>query len=183
MSSLPLIDERLLPGDSPRSCFPGSLIIESNGGRREIQPGIPFKLNLKVYAGMARYQRFTSQIFFLRQAGSAFGSMSFLPLTSAVSPTLGALGRPSLHGADFNPPLFYLLTRTAQGLFGEGLDCDATTRDREGVWLFGVCLFLFVASAPALSPASSRGLFRFSHWRSIMRTKGERTESCWDGVG
>ncbi len=48
------------------------------------------------------------------------------------------------HGADFNPPLFYLLTRGAQHLFGEGL---IATRLPEmlGVWLFGICIFLFVS--------------------------------------
>lgn len=48
------------------------------------------------------------------------------------------------HGADFNPPLFYLLERGSQTLFGQGL---IATRLPSiiGVWLFCVCLFLFVA--------------------------------------
>jgi hypothetical protein len=49
-----------------------------------------------------------------------------------------------MHGADFNAPLFYLLTRGAERLFGEGL---IATRLPEmvGFWLFCICLFLFVS--------------------------------------
>lgn len=47
------------------------------------------------------------------------------------------------HGADFNPPLFYLFTRISEKLFGEG---PIATRLPEmlGVWLFCFCLFVFV---------------------------------------
>jgi uncharacterized membrane protein len=48
------------------------------------------------------------------------------------------------HGVDFNPPLFYLLTRSSQRLFGEGL---IATRLPEilAFWLFCVCLYFFVS--------------------------------------
>jgi 4-amino-4-deoxy-L-arabinose transferase-like glycosyltransferase len=48
------------------------------------------------------------------------------------------------HGADFNPPLFYALAGLAHRLFGEGL---IATRLPEivAVWLFCLCLFLFVS--------------------------------------
>ncbi len=46
-------------------------------------------------------------------------------------------------GVDFNPPLFYVLTRATEGIFGEGL---IATRLPEmiGFWLFCICLFFFV---------------------------------------
>ena len=48
------------------------------------------------------------------------------------------------HGADFNPPLFYFLTKTAETLFGEGL---VTTRlpSIVGFWCFCICLYLVVS--------------------------------------
>lgn len=47
-------------------------------------------------------------------------------------------------GADFNPPLFYLLTRGSQSLFGQGLVATRLPATI-GVWVFCVCLYLFVA--------------------------------------
>jgi len=47
------------------------------------------------------------------------------------------------HGADFNPPLLYLLTRISQAIFGAGL---IGTRVPEiiGFWVMCLCLFQFV---------------------------------------
>ena len=63
-------------------------------------------------------------------------------------------------GADFNPPLFYLLTRFAQRLFGDGL---IATRLPEiiGVWLFCICLFLFVARRAGMISGFIAGSFPF----------------------
>jgi len=49
-----------------------------------------------------------------------------------------------LHGGDYNPPILYLLTRGVERVFGEGL---IVTRlpEMAGVWIFGLCLYLFVA--------------------------------------
>ncbi len=49
-----------------------------------------------------------------------------------------------MQGGDYNPPVLYLLTRAAERVFGEGL---IATRLPEmvGVWLFGICLYLFVS--------------------------------------
>jgi hypothetical protein len=65
-----------------------------------------------------------------------------------------------LHGVDFNPPLFYLLTRGAQRVFGEGL---IATRLPEivGVWLFCICLFLFVAKRAGVIAGFIAGVFPF----------------------
>jgi hypothetical protein len=49
-----------------------------------------------------------------------------------------------LNGADVNPPSRYLLTRTAQWLFGDGLIATRLPAIM-GCWLFGICLFLFVS--------------------------------------
>ena len=48
-----------------------------------------------------------------------------------------------LHGADFNPPLFYLLTRWSQQLFGEGLIVSRLPAI-VGFWVFCACIFIFV---------------------------------------
>jgi hypothetical protein len=64
------------------------------------------------------------------------------------------------HGADFNPPLFYLLTRGAQRLFGEGLIATRLPAIL-GVWLFGVCLFLFVARRTNVISGFIAGTFPF----------------------
>lgn len=48
-----------------------------------------------------------------------------------------------LQGADFNPPLFYLLMRWGQHFSGEGLIASRLPAIL-GFWIFGICLFLFV---------------------------------------
>jgi len=65
-----------------------------------------------------------------------------------------------LGGADFNPPLFYLLTRGAQRLFGEGLIATRLP-SMVGVWIFGLCLFLFVAKRVGTSSGFIAGIFPF----------------------
>jgi hypothetical protein len=64
------------------------------------------------------------------------------------------------HGADFNPPLFYLLTRGAQRLFGEGLIATRLPA-MVCVWLFGICLFLFVGRRAGRLGGCIAGLFPF----------------------
>jgi hypothetical protein len=58
-------------------------------------------------------------------------------------PSFSATWSAVLQGADFNPPLFYLLTRSSQHLFGEGLIASRLPAIL-GFWLFTVCLFFFV---------------------------------------
>ncbi len=64
------------------------------------------------------------------------------------------------HGADFNPPLLYLFTRWAQWLFGPGL-IAARLPAMVGVWLFGICLFLFVARRAGVVSGFIAGIFPF----------------------
>lgn len=58
-------------------------------------------------------------------------------------PTLRDIHEAITHATDFNPPLFYVITRTARGLFGNGL---IATRLPEiiGFWALCVSLFTFV---------------------------------------
>ena len=64
------------------------------------------------------------------------------------------------HGADFNPPLLYLLTRSAQRLFGDGLIATRLPATI-GVWLFCVCLFFFVALRAGVVSGFIAGAFPF----------------------
>lgn len=59
-------------------------------------------------------------------------------------PSFHATWTAVLHGADLNPPLFYLLTRWAQHFSGEGLIATRLPAIL-GFWIFGACLYLFVA--------------------------------------
>jgi hypothetical protein len=64
------------------------------------------------------------------------------------------------HGADFNPPLFYLLERGSQTLFGQGLIATRLP-STIGVWLFCICLFLFVARRAGVICGFIAGAFPF----------------------
>ena len=59
-------------------------------------------------------------------------------------PSFHATWTAVLHGTDLNPPLFYLLTRWSQFFSGEGLIASRLPA-LLGFWIFGVCLYLFVA--------------------------------------
>ena len=63
-------------------------------------------------------------------------------------------------GADFNPPLFYLLTRGAQRIFGGGLIATRLPA-MFGFWLFAVCLFFFVARRAGIVSGFIAGVFPF----------------------
>jgi hypothetical protein len=68
--------------------------------------------------------------------------------------------RAVLHGCDFNPPLFYLATRWAQALFGHGLIATRLPSIL-GVWLFGLCLFLFASRRIGVFGGLIAGVFPF----------------------
>lgn len=75
-------------------------------------------------------------------------------------PGLGDIWQAVLHGADFNPPLFYLMTRGAQQLFGHGLIATRLP-STIGVWLFGVSLFLFTGRRTGWMCGLIAGVFPF----------------------
>lgn len=60
-------------------------------------------------------------------------------------PSFASTWHAVLSGADFNPPLFYVLTRWSQHLGGgEGLIASRMPAIL-GFWIFGLCLYLFAA--------------------------------------
>jgi hypothetical protein len=75
-------------------------------------------------------------------------------------PNFSATWAAVTHGADFNPPLLYLLTHFVQWLFGEGLIATRLPA-MVGVWIFGVCLFLFVARRAGARAGFIAGTFPF----------------------
>ena len=75
-------------------------------------------------------------------------------------PDLHSITVANQHATDFNPPLFYLMTRTAQHLFGEGL---ISTRLPEilGLYFFCMGLYLFTARRLGHLAGCVAGLFPF----------------------
>jgi len=59
-------------------------------------------------------------------------------------PDMKLVWKALLSGVDFNPPLFYLLTRASEHLFGEGHIADRLPAI-VGFWVFCLCLFRFVS--------------------------------------
>jgi len=59
-------------------------------------------------------------------------------------PDMKSVWQAVTHGADFNPPFLYLITRVSERAFGEG---QIATRLPEilGFWVFCLCLFRFVS--------------------------------------
>ncbi len=75
-------------------------------------------------------------------------------------PTFHSTWTAVLHGADFNPPLFYLLTRGAQHLFGDGLIATRLPAI-VGVWVCGLCLYTFVGRRAGPLAGFIAGVFPF----------------------
>ena len=67
-------------------------------------------------------------------------------------PTFEASWQAVLHGADYNPPFFYLVMRTARNLFGEGLIAFRIPAI-VGFWILCLCLFCFVHRRAGTLPA------------------------------
>lgn len=59
-------------------------------------------------------------------------------------PSVGAMWHALLNGADFNPPLLYVLTRWSEVVVGHG-PLGARFPEIVGFWIFCVCLFRFVS--------------------------------------
>jgi hypothetical protein len=75
-------------------------------------------------------------------------------------PSFKATWTAVLHGADFNPPVLYLLTRGSHWLFGEGLIVTRLPA-MVGFWVFSVCLFLFVSRRAGVVSGFISGMFPF----------------------
>jgi hypothetical protein len=80
----------------------------------------------------------------LRASSRAFWYDELFTYYVSHFPSMGAVWNGLKHGADLNPPLLYVATRTAFRLFGDG---PVATRlpAMIGFLVMSVCLFLFVA--------------------------------------
>ncbi len=86
-------------------------------------------------------------------------------------------GQRSRIGIDFNPPLFYWLTRACNSLFGNGL-VAMRLPEIVGFWIFSLSLFRFVQSAPECWPGLPRCCSRLSQRPITTPTKRARMEWC-----
>lgn len=117
-----------------------------------------FKSSWTIFAGIG----ITSAIYFadliLKASRKCFWFDELFTVYLCRLPDFKSTWTAVTHGADFNPPLFYLLTRGAERLFGEGLIATRLPA-MLGVWLFGVCLFLFVARRAGVVSGFIAGTF------------------------
>jgi hypothetical protein len=102
------------------------------------------KLNWETFAGVGMASAVYFSDLFLKASRKCFWFDELFTVYLCRLPNFKSTWTAVTHGADFNPPLFYLLIRGAQRLFGEGLIATRLPATA-GVWLFSVCLFLFVA--------------------------------------
>ena len=112
--------------------------------RGDTDPFTSLKLNWKLFAGVCLVSVVYFADIFLKASRKCFWFDELFTVYLCRLPDFGATWAAVAHGTDFNPPLLYLLTRGAQGLFGEGLIASRLPAIL-GVWVFGVCLFLFVS--------------------------------------
>ena len=126
-----------------------------------------FKLSRFSIAGIATVSAVYFADIFLKASQKCFWFDELFVVYLCRLPSFRDTWTAVVHGADFNPPLFYLMTRGAQRLFGEGL---IATRLPEivGVWLFCMCLFLFVARRAGVISGFIAGAFPF-YFGSVLR--------------
>ncbi len=75
-------------------------------------------------------------------------------------PSFHATWTAVMRGCDFNPPLFYLFTRGAEHLFGEGLIATRLPSIL-GFWVSGVCLYSFLSRRLGRAAGGIAALFPF----------------------
>jgi hypothetical protein len=73
-------------------------------------------------------------------------------------PDLGSLWGALKQGVDLNPPLFYVITRFSQSLFGEG-QIASRLPEIVGFWVFCLCLFRFVSARTSVLAGTIAMLF------------------------
>lgn len=123
-------------------------------------PSSSYKLNLKTYAGIALVSAVYFADILLKASRKCFWFDELYTTYLCRLPDFKSTWAAVVHGADFNPPLLYLFTRVAQALFGEGLIATRLPAII-GVWLFGICLFLFVARRAGVVSGFIAGIFPF----------------------
>jgi hypothetical protein len=118
------------------------------------------KLNWETFAGVGVVSAVYLADVFLKASQKCFWFDELFTVYLCRLPNFQSTWTAVKHGADFNPPLFYLLTRGAQWLFGEGLIATRLPA-MLGLWLFSICLFLFVGRRAGVLCASIAGMFPF----------------------
>ena len=97
---------------------------------------------------------------FIRSSHKLYWYDELFTVYLSALPTFKATWVAVLHGADFNPPLFYFLTRVSQSLFGHGLIATRLP-GTIGIWIFCLCLFIFVSRRVGVVAGAVAGLFPF----------------------
>ncbi len=112
---------------------------------------------------------FLSTLYFadvlLRASLKAFWFDELFTVYLCRLPSFHATWTAVLNGSDFNPPLFYVLSRASQGLFGEGLIATRLPAIL-GVWIFCICLYAFTSRRLGRVPgaiAALAPLFTLAH--------------------
>jgi hypothetical protein len=127
---------------------------------RGLEQAGPFKVSRLTALGILLVSIVYFSDIFLKASHKCFWFDELFAVYLCRLPTFTSTWSAVMHGADFNPPLFYLLTRGAERLFGEGL---IATRLPEmvGFWLFCMCLFLFVSRRAGAISGFIAGAFPF----------------------
>jgi hypothetical protein len=126
----------------------------------EQDPSDPFRLTRIHITGIALVSIIYFADIFLKASKKCYWFDELFTVYLCRLPSFSNIWTAVLHGADFNPPLFYLLTRGAQRLLGHGLIATRLPAT-VGVWLFGLCLFLFVARRAGVICGVIAGVFPF----------------------
>jgi hypothetical protein len=119
-----------------------------------------YQLNASGIAGILLVSAIYFADLFLKASQKCFWFDELFTVYLCRLPNFTSTWTAVAHGADFNPPLLYLLTRAAQWLFGEGLIATRLPA-MLGFWVFGVCLFLFVARRAGALAGFIAGVFPF----------------------
>jgi Dolichyl-phosphate-mannose-protein mannosyltransferase len=127
---------------------------------RGLEQAGPFNVGWRTALGIVLVSSVYFTDIFLKASHKCFWFDELFSVYLCRLPTFTGTWSAVMHGADFNPPLFYLLTRGAERLFGEGL---IATRLPEmvGFWLFCICLFLFVSRRAGAISGFIAGAFPF----------------------
>jgi hypothetical protein len=94
----------------------------------------------------------------LRASQKLFWFDELFTLYISRLPDMASVWNALKHGVDFNPPLFYLLTRFSESLFGEG-QIAARLPEIVGFGVFCLCLFQFVSTRTSVLAGSISMLF------------------------
>jgi hypothetical protein len=119
-----------------------------------------YKLSWGVIAGIALFSVLYFADIFLKASQKCFWFDELFTVYLCRLPDFKSTWTAVAHGADFNPPLFYLMERGSQTLFGHGLIATRLP-SAIGVWLFCICLFLFVARRAGALCGFIAGAFPF----------------------